>query len=370
MAQQHILFLAAGLEVGGAEKFAVSLANALDATRFRITFVSFSHSNPLSTELQGHIRFLGFGRSSKLDVRPLRQLRALLQADRPDTMLAIGLFPFFLSVCAGYGMKSANCRFISYHSMFPRNRKEYLLTKFYSRLLRKNDRMITVSSSQATYTSNRYHIPAQQFHTIHNGVDTSRWTLPPADFNKTAIRKKYDLPVQAPVIVSVGMMRHEKNHLGAVKALQELHESYGQKAFLLLAGDGPMRAAIEEEVRSLQLEAYVRFTGVLKDVRPLYWASDLFVLSSFTENFSIAALEAMACGLPCVLTDVGGAAEMIVPGMNGLLSHTASQEMARQWSHALHADFQAEKIHAFVHEKFEHAGMIRQYTAMLTESTC
>ena len=87
----------------------------------------------------------------------------------------------------------------------------------------------------------------------------------------------------------------------------------------LIIGDGPMRAAIEARARKRAVENEVVITGFQRDVRPYIAACDVMTLCSFTESFSLAAIEAMASGKPVVHSDVGGASEMIFPGRNGYL---------------------------------------------------
>ena len=121
------------------------------------------------------------------------------------------------------------------------------------------------------------------------------------------------------VIGMSAVLRREKNHLQLVEAIAELRRR-GIPARALLIGDGEMRAAIESSARRLGISAEVSITGFLQDVRPLVGACDAVVLcSTAVETFSLAALEAMALSRPVVHSELGGAAEMIRPGINGFL---------------------------------------------------
>ncbi len=93
----------------------------------------------------------------------------------------------------------------------------------------------------------------------------------------------------------------------------------GAKVFLLLVGDGPDRGRIEEEMRRQDVADRCHVAGIQADVLPWLHAMDIFCLSSETEGLSISLLEAGACGLPIVVTDVGGNREIVLDGESGWL---------------------------------------------------
>src|SRR6267143_4183354 len=91
-------------------------------------------------------------------------------------------------------------------------------------------------------------------------------------------------------------------------------------ATLVLVGDGPDRDAAEQETDRLRLGDDVRFLGKVDQVADLLRGSDLFLLPSETESFGLAALEAMACGVPVIASRVGGIPEVVVHGETGALA--------------------------------------------------
>ena len=98
-------------------------------------------------------------------------------------------------------------------------------------------------------------------------------------------------------------------------ALDPLHRRRGR---LLLVGDGPERSNLEALAGTLGIGESIRFTGEQGEVLPYYHAADLFALPSRTEGLSNALLEAMACGLPVVVSRTGGARDLVQDGHNGL----------------------------------------------------
>jgi len=88
---------------------------------------------------------------------------------------------------------------------------------------------------------------------------------------------------------------------------------------LFMVGDGPDRTEAEDEARLLGVERSVFFLGKLDSVAPLLASAELFLLPSLNESFGLSALEALACGVPVVATDVGGLPEVIRDGVTGAL---------------------------------------------------
>src|SRR3989454_4775449 len=104
-------------------------------------------------------------------------------------------------------------------------------------------------------------------------------------------------------------------------------------ATLVLVGDGPDRDAAEQQVDGLGLRKDVRFLGKVESVGDVLRGADLFLLPSATESFGLAALEAMACGVPVVASAAGGIPEVVVDGETGFLAPPG--DVARMTERAL-----------------------------------
>lgn len=154
---------------------------------------------------------------------------------------------------------------------------------------------------------------------IHNGVDIEHFHDRFTADERQALRRAMGLGDADYVIGISAVLRPEKNHRQLIDALTVLRQ-LGLPARLLIIGDGPQRAAIEAQAWAAGVAEQVRITGFVQDVRPYLAACDVVVLCSLSvETFSLAALEAMAMGKPVVHSNIGGAAEMIEPGVNGHL---------------------------------------------------
>jgi len=153
-------------------------------------------------------------------------------------------------------------------------------------------------------------VPDAKVKTLRNGIDLKGFQ--PRD--RTASRA--ELGVDGKVIVSVGGLIERKGHHLIIDALTELPD-----VTLLIAGDGPERAALEERAARQGLSPRVRFLGQVAHDRlpPIYSAADALVLASSREGWANVLLEAMACGTPVAATDVWGTREAVCQPEAGLL---------------------------------------------------
>jgi len=119
-------------------------------------------------------------------------------------------------------------------------------------------------------------------------------------------------------ILSVGNLKEQKNHALLLEALSLV--SCDLPVELVILGDGPCRAALEQRIHHLGLQGQVSMPGFVSDPSPWYRSADLFVLSSSWEGFGNVLVEAMECGLPVVSTDCpSGPAEILGDGRFGTL---------------------------------------------------
>ena len=151
---------------------------------------------------------------------------------------------------------------------------------------------------------------------IYNGIEVGRFN--PDNAVCTAARQKLDLPLETPVIGMVANLVPVKRHDLLLKALMKVRERVPDVKCLLI-GDGVLRATLEGMVQQMGLSETVVFLGSRPDVAGLLPALDVFVLSSDSESFSMAIVEAMASGKPVIATNSGGPGEIVIEGETGFL---------------------------------------------------
>lgn len=366
MRSKNIIYVTPAFPVGGLERLLVFLANRFDEQGIRQTVVSLSSNNVLQSSLRPGIRFMPMPRKGRFDRSVLTKLRDLIREEKPETVICLNMFAYIYLRMAMFPGKRDFLTKVIYQTTLHGTKKEYYLHKVYFALLDKTDLVIAASRNQLDYTRQHYRIPDDRVTIFYNGVDVHFWHTAPDGKERDRIRRLLDIPDQAKVIIMAAAFRPEKNHAGAIRALRLLHEKGHKDTILLFCGDGVMRAPSEELAASIGMTPWVRFAGSVSDPRPYYWASDIFTLcSASVETFSIAALEAMSSGLPAVLTEIGGANEMVVNGLNGYLCEPTDESIADAWAKALDTEFSAAKIHGHIDTHFNADKMMKTYQDLL-----
>jgi len=172
-----------------------------------------------------------------------------------------------------------------------------------------------------------------KLHTLRNGVDLERFVPEPRD----AARHRLGLSQQAKYVLSVGHLIERKGHYLAIDALALLPA----EVHLLIAGDGPDRAALQRQVAQRGLAARVQFVGVVPqtDLKWWYSAADALALCSSREGWANVLLEAMACGTPVIATNIWGTPEVVsTPAAGVLMAQRSAQGLAQAWQ-ALAANY-------------------------------
>jgi glycosyltransferase involved in cell wall biosynthesis len=243
------------------------------------------------------------------DVRALSHLSAQLGRLAPQAILATNPYALMYASLANPGVPLA----VTLHSTYIRTLKEQLQMLAYRPFFWSAACAVFVCERQRRHWLARG-LFGRRNRVIYNGVDLEHWQ----PGNGAAVRRALGFAHDDYVIGLSAVLRPEKNPAQLVAAMAELCKR-GLPARALFIGDGPERATVESAARKLRVADRVVISGLQEDVRPFLSACDVVALTSFTEAFSLAAIEAMALGRPVVHPDVGGAAEMIHSGQDGWL---------------------------------------------------
>ena len=307
----RILHVIESLDFGGAEKVTVNLANGMVESH-DVTVCCVKRVGVLGAKLDPRARVFCLDKGEGNDyLLPLRLARLIRQYgfDVVHTHnWAVFLEGGLAGLLAGTPvlLHTVHGPYADYPPTLASRIKIALRHLIERWLARRFRRIVTVSDAIHAYIEKDIRIPSERLLTVHNGIPTATGA--------------YAQRPERPHItfMAVGRLAPVKNHMMMLRAFHAMAQTRPQVR-LVLVGDGPERAALEDYVRQQRLEDKVSFPGFRDDIDTLLPEADVFLLTSHYEGISIALLEAMRAGLPAIGTRVGGIPETVRDGKTGLL---------------------------------------------------
>lgn len=361
-----LLLVVSALGIGGSEAKAVRLANELAERGIDVTLAYLSEPATLVPNVGPRVTLVNLERRGKLSIPAVRRLSALIGACGARTIVAVNLYAALYARLAQLCTGAAGVRFVASINTSEILARDRLKMPLYRWILSGADALIFGADSQRRLWRERYRVGREPQATavLYNGVDTVRF----APRRQERLRAQCPVPASL-VIGTVARLRPEKAQTDLVRATGALR-ARGLDVGALVVGEGEARAQIEAEIARLGLERYVKITGESDDVRPYLACLDVFVLTSVAvETFSNAALEAMACGLPIVSSDIGGMPELLAHG--GGLVYSAgnvselTEQLARLLADPRRREGLGRQARRVAVEQFSSERMLEEFLALL-----
>jgi len=306
------------LQVGGLENGVVNLINQMPHERYRHAIVCMSEATEFRNRIQRpDVEIYEMHKHAGQDFGNLRRLYRLFRQIRPAIVHTRNIGCLEAQIPAW--LARVPCRVHGEHGWDisdpdGSNRKYQWLRRLHAPLVH---RFIALSRELQAYLLERVGIAAGKVVRIYNGVDDSRFRG----------GESSALPVgfadgQSVVFGTVGRMHGVKDQTNLCQAFIRLCEKAPERRThmrLVLIGDGPLRATCQDLLGEAELADQAWLPGSRNDIPQIMRSLDVFVLPSQAEGISNTILEAMACALPVIATDVGGNAELVVDGDTGAL---------------------------------------------------
>jgi glycosyltransferase involved in cell wall biosynthesis len=317
--RRRLLLLVDGLDdrSGGGERTVVTIATHLPADRYEVWVATGRHAGgePIRRLAAAGIHHVHLDRRGRIGLRGLRRLGALIRHERIEVLHAhkfgSNLWGTLVGRLAGVPVVVAHEHSWPYAGQPARRALDHLIG-------RAADAFVAVSEADRRLMVSFERVPE-----VKTRVIPSAWVPGPAA--EGDVRAELGIAPDAPVVGTVAVMR-------PVKRLELLVEAFAAiaaavpAARLVLAGDGDCRPGLEAQAQALGVGDRVHFLGMRQDVPAVWRAIDVGVICSEREGSPVAAMEAMAAGVPMVATEVGGMAEVVQPGRTGLLVASGSAE--------------------------------------------
>lgn len=312
--RETIFFMARSLERGGAERQLVVLARGLAQCGYHVVVAVFFGGGPYEAELRAaKIPVVDLKKRGRWDVLPfLWRLFRALRRERAEVLhsylsvpnvLAVLLKPFVSGSRVVWGVRASNMDLSRYDWL------ARLVYRLECRFAKFADLIIVNSHAGKSYAVGNG-FPAHKIIVIQNGIDTEYFQRD-RDAGQR-LRALWGVKSDALLVGMVARLDPMKDHPTFFRAVRGVIDKRADLRFVCV-GDGPSAyiQAMKKEAAALRLDDHLIWAGPQDDMPAVYSAFDVAVSSSITEGFPNTIAEAMACGTPCVVTDVGDSAEIV-----------------------------------------------------------
>ncbi|WP_430390366.1 glycosyltransferase [Dyella sp. 20L07] len=312
----NITHVVENLNRGGLERMVLELVKIQHRQGHRCQVVCLFEPGSQAHELDAlGIPVIGCHKRQGVDFRALSRARRMIGRHDTEVLHTHNAVAHYQAVLASCGLgvrRIVNTR----HGMGINQRtgrREWL----YRRALARTDTVVAVCEAARRDAVARGIVPMLKAEVVPNGIAVDLFSPASADMRQRLL-DVLQLPANSTLIGNVGRLNWAKDQVGLIQAFGRVHAQRPEAA-LVLIGDGELRAHLQHCTVKENLQHAVHFLGDRNDVQELLRGLDLFVLSSLSEGYSMALLEACATALPIVATDVGGNREIVHDRHTGLL---------------------------------------------------
>jgi glycosyltransferase involved in cell wall biosynthesis len=335
----RLMHLINGFSIGGAEKLVFDLVTGIDRDRFEVLVcgmdsIKNKNEEMLFSELQEKgVKVLMLGKPPrKQRLETVLKLRQHLKNNHISILHAHCQSPDFYGKISAF-LARTPLVFSTIHNVAGYHAS-------HESILRKlTTRYIAISETVKQYGVSDLKIPPDKIEVIYNAVDTQKFT--PITLGKNAKLQELGVPAGRKIVTTVGSCEERKGHHYFIEAAEKVVKKFPDTHFLIVgdsSADPDFTSRIKEMVNLKKLRDRILFTGVRKDIPEILSITDVFVLPSLYEGLPIALLEAMASGVPAVVTDVGSNPEVVTDGVNGFMVLSKNSLMLAQRIEGLLAD--------------------------------
>lgn len=307
----NVLHLLLSLEIGGMERFVYEHCLEIDKKLFNISVCCIDRLGGFSEKLKENGIKVDLLRKNQnhFDYLFCLKLSKYLKNNKID-ILHIHSGAFFHGSVAGVLSKTSKIIYTEHGRHYVEPLSIYFLDKISSFFVHK---IVTVSPELKTHLIEKIKLPSKKITTIINGVNTKEFS-PRGKSEK--MLAEFGIPSDYKVIGSVGRLVEIKDYFTLIQAFARVLVKI-PKSKLVLVGEGPCLGKLKELASELNVFESVIFTGSRADVPQILNIFDVFVLPSLLEGTSFSLLEAMATGVPVVVTNVGGNPSIVKDDYNG-----------------------------------------------------
>jgi glycosyltransferase involved in cell wall biosynthesis len=330
-----ILHVVENLNRGGLERVVVELIRAQRSLGHDCRVVCIFEDGLLAAELRSlGVRVDACHKRTGVDLRALIGVRRAFREHRTDVLHTHNPLAHYNAICATLGLRRR--RVVNTRHGMGAIRGGTRRERLYRLTMHATDVAVCVCSAARDEFVRRGVIPTAKALVVANGIRTDGFEAR-SSAARQALARELGYAPDTRLIGTVGRLNWAKNHAMLLDAFVGLAATEPNLALVLIGG-GALESDLRARAAALGIDSRISFLGDRDDVPRLLTGLDLFVLSSLTEGYSIALLEAAAAALPIIATDVGGNGEIAAHGVRGLLVPPSAPEQFAAAIRSLLAD--------------------------------
>lgn len=315
-----LMYLINCFSLAGAEKLVFDLATGIDKEKFEVIVCGMATikdriEETICNDLQEKgVRTMLLGKpANKRRIEAVLNLRKSLKENNITILHTHCQSPDFYGKISAFLARtplvfSTIHNVAGYHSMH-----ESILKKL-------TTRYVAISETVKQYAVSDLKIPSGKIEVIYNAINTHKFAGITID--KNAKLRDLGVPIGRRIITTVGNCQERKGHRYLIEAAERIVKNFPDTHFLIVgdtSADSDSAGRIKDMVTNMKLQDRITLTGKRFDIPEILSISDIFVLPSLYEGLPISLLEAMASGVPAVVTNVGSNPEVITDGVNGFM---------------------------------------------------
>lgn len=294
-------------------------------------------------------KLVGFDRKEGLSPALIVSIARRLRSIQPTTVIAHHVGPLLYGGAAARLAGVPKLIHVEHDVWHYRNPTNRVVSKICGRVLRPDH--IAVSNQVAA--GMRAIFPSSSITVIPPGIDMARFTLQ----ERSTARSRIGIDPSLRIVGTIGRLVPVKSQATMLAALCRLPETI----HAVIVGDGPERTRLAEYIRQNRIDDRVHFLGHRDDIESILPAFDVFCLPSLNEGLPRSVLEAQACGVPVVASDVGGLGDAVCQDSGRLVPPANHEALAKALSEVLTQGVGAAGPRAFVERKFSLTSTLDAY---------
>ena len=318
----RVMHLINSYSLAGAEKLAFDIVTRIDKARFEVFICSIaSIKDNIERDMREKLENCGV---KTLTINKILTKQRFISIVKLVRILSKNKIDILHTHCPSpdfYGRASAFLSHLNLVFSTIHNTKGYSLWR--ERVMKNiTTKYIAISEEVEEYALKILKIPTKKIKIIYNGIDVENYLN--CLVKKENKLKKLGIKNYGKIITTIGRVNEQKGHIYFIKAAELVLKKFPDTYFLIIGdtqNDKYLYQKLIKIIKSKNLKNKIMFTGIRQDIPEILAISDVFVLPSIYEGFSLVTIEAAMAGLPIVGTDVGSIRQIVIDGENGLIVH-------------------------------------------------